>query len=157
MTSTSWHENLVNVIRGVIFQDDKLKELMMIPEAERKNIVSFRDKYFINEVLGDELLDNIPVRILYHLDEPYDIGGMNVRQDELFIDIYVERKHAYDYGVDRMLHRGHLIAERLEHLLCRGKKHYNLSFRCRQIADLTSKREGYDRVTAIMVYKHIYK
>ena len=151
----SWHENLVNTIRSVIFTDEELKTLMMIPEDEKDNIVAFRDKYFINTVTSDEVVGDIPVRITYRLDEPMETSSPNVVKNRLYFDIFVETKNAYNYGKDRMLHRGDLIADRLNHLLG-GKRHHNITFRCRGIYDMTSRREGFDRKTIVFMYKRIF-
>lgn len=150
-----WHENLVNVIRDVIFPDEILRDLMMIPEEDRDNIVAFRDKYFVNTVTSDEIIDDTKVKIAYRLDEPSETDSPNVVKNRLYIDIFVESRHAHDYGNDRMLHRGDLIASRLNKLIG-GKRLHNITFRCRGIYDMTSRREGYDRKTAVFMYKRIF-
>ena len=152
----SWHENFMGVIKDVIFADDKLKELMMIPENERGNIVAFRDKYCVNDVQSDALIDGIPVRILYYEDMPVETDSQVVVKPRIYFHIYVEKKHAHDYGQNRLLHRGELIASRLNVLLS-GKRLHNMTFHCRGIYDLASKREGYDHKTAVFMYKRIFK
>lgn len=151
----SWHENFMGVLRDVIFADTELKELMMIPEKDIKNIVAFRDKYFINEAQSDALLDGIPVRILYSEGEPTETDSIHIMKSRVFFHIYVESKHSYDYGTNRLLHRAELIASRLNKLLS-GKKIHNITFHCRGIYDQTSKREGYDHKVAVFMYKKIF-
>lgn len=152
----SWHENFMGVLRDVIFADEKLKELMMIPEAERGNIVAFRDKYCVNETQSDTLIDGVPVRILYYEDMPVETDSINIMKSRIYFNIYVERKHTHDYGSNRLLHRGELIASRLNALMS-GKKLHNMTFHCRGIYDLASKREGYDHKVAVFMYKRIFK
>ena len=151
----SWHENMVNVIRGVIFKDDVLKDLMLIPDTNKNNIVLFRDKYFTNDVISDEIMAGEGVKVVYYDGEPTDTSSIHFMKHRLYIDIFVKKENAHDYGLDRMLHRGELIGERLIHLLG-GKRHSNIKFFSRGIYDQVSKKEGYDRKTVVFMYKKIY-
>lgn len=59
----TWKDNLNDVVRDVIFNDQEMMDLMMIPKKDRENIIKFIDKYFIRNPAPDELVTNEDVRI----------------------------------------------------------------------------------------------
>lgn len=151
----SWYENMVNVIRHVIFKDTELKTLMKIPASDMNNIISFRDKYFIHGTITDTPITNEAVRILYSEEQPFETNAPNIFTHMLVFDIYVNDGVRWDASADRMQERGELIAQRLKQLL-HNKRHFNIKFMARGVYDLTCKLEGYTRKTIVFTYKRIY-
>lgn len=60
-----WYEDWQRMIRQIFFADEKLKELMLIPEGEKENLLAFIEKYFIATPAPDELVLNEDVRVLF--------------------------------------------------------------------------------------------
>lgn len=150
----TWEDNLVGVIRD-LFADDELKAMMLIPEAERGNIAIFRDKYFVNQPISDELTFTQKVRVLWSDQNPTESNSEHVMYHRIYCHVYVRKTEAYTYGTDRMLHRGKVIATKLKRLFC-NVPHENIRFSCRGIYDLPSKMEGYDHFCVVLRYKRIY-
>ena len=100
----TWKDNWNNVIRDVLFQDDVLMELMMIPEGT--TITKFIEKYFVEddesttEILTDEM-----VRIVYHGSEGADFGNPNVKSRYKEFDIYVKKEALHTATRDRLQNR----------------------------------------------------
>lgn len=150
----TWNDNIADVAKG-LYHDEELKTMMLIPEKDFNNIVAFRDKYCVNTVLSDEILKSENVVIIYRDEDPEESNSQNVMYHRLYFDIYVKRDQSYTYGDDRMISRGKAIATKLHHLICKTNWG-NIKFACRGIYDMTSKTEGYDRVTVVFRYKRIY-
>ena len=109
----TWDDNWNDVIRHVIFKDDKLRTLMMIPDGTP--ITKFIDKYFIEAENADEIITNEKVRICY-----YDSQGQNAENPNVFnrykeFDIYVKDDAVHNATEDRLKKRYKLIAERLRY------------------------------------------
>ena len=94
----TWQDNWNNVIRNVLFQDDKLKELMLVPKGT--DIITFQTKYFIRDGSTDELLTNEKVRIVHHDDQ----GSWTFNKDVIVkyknFDIYVNEDVEHTADVD---------------------------------------------------------
>lgn len=150
----TWAENIANTIRD-LYKDRELKVMMMIPEADMNNIVAFRDRYFTNSVVSDEILHGENVLVEYSDESPMDTDTDHIISNRIYVHVYVKREQAYTYGDDRMIHRGKMIATRIHHLMCK-KKHKNITFSCRGIYDMPSKLEGYDHCCAVFKYTRVY-
>ena len=98
----SWYENMVNVVRSVLFKDNELKALMMIPSSDANNIISFRDKYFIHATITDTPITNESVRVLYSEELPMETSAPNVFTHTIVFDIYVNDGVKYGAVADRM-------------------------------------------------------
>lgn len=151
----SWTQNMADVIREVIFQDEELKRLMMIPEGDQNNLSAFRDRYFIRGNPAGEIVGDEPVRIVYSEGEPSETSAPNIFKHRIEFSVYCQSKHCYDAAEDRTLHRGHLIGERLIQLLS-GKRLCNIRFYARGLYDQTIRMAGFERVSAVFTYKRIY-
>ena len=106
----TWKDNWNDVIRYVIFKDAPLKELMLIPE--NTSIVNFIDKYFIQNEVGDEILCDEKVRVVYYDSKGKDTGNKGVRLHYKEFDIFVRDDVLHTASDDRLQNRYDLIAER---------------------------------------------
>lgn len=158
MPVTTWVRDWNDVIRQVIWPDEELKSLMMIPEGT--NIISFIDKYFIRAGYTNTLLEHEDVRIVYS-----DLGGEdtavpNVKKNELCFDIYVRTEHLHTVGNDRLQYRTQLIANRLIQLLTKngkdGKYLGGYRFWVRKEQDLGTRTAGYVRYHVSFNYMKVY-
>lgn len=150
----TWQGNLANAIRD-IFQDEELKDLMLIPKADQDSLVAFRDRYFVNQPISDDLMFTQKVRVLYADENPTETRSPHVMYHRIYCHIFVKNTDTYNVGQDRMIHRGDLIAVRLKQLFC-DMPHENIKFTCRGMYDLSSKMEGYDHKCVVFRYKRIY-
>lgn len=112
----TWHDLWSDVLRDVIFPDETLKDLMLIPGTHKKNIKTFIEKYFIEDTLPDELVTDEDVRILYYETEGSGFGTPHVIQKYLEFDIFVRNTVLYTATSDRLQRRDKLILTRLKHL-----------------------------------------
>ena len=147
----TWQDNWNNVVRNVLFPDDKLKELMLVPTGT--SIVAFQDKYFIRDGSTDELLTNEKVRIVTHDDQgSYTFNkGVNVKYKNF--DIYCSEDVEHTADVDRLKSRQVLIAERIKYLLLRQKVCENIRFGYEDEYDLWTKTVGYKLYRLTFFYK----
>ena len=138
----TWNDNWNNVIRNVIYPDEKLRELMLIPEGT--DILKFTDKYFIRDGSTDELLTNEKVRIVCH-DEKMSrgLGSRKVTGHFKSFDIFVNEDVEHTATEDRLQSRQILIAERLKYLLLRQYNCQNLHFDFEDEYDQWTKTVGY--------------
>lgn len=98
----SWDDNWNNVIRNVLFEDEMLKDMMMIPSNERNNMLSFRDRYFIRDAMVDNLVTDEKVRIVYADSEGAPTNIPQLRRRYIEIDVYVKHEYEYSYSADRL-------------------------------------------------------
>lgn len=148
----TWDDNWENVIRYVIFKDEKQLSLMCIPEGT--TITKFIDKYFIEDENSDEILTDEKVRIVYYDSEGRDTGNMNVFNRYKEFDIYVKDNVVHNATDDRLKKRYKLIAERLKYLLLSEDHIYGLRFRCEDPGyNLYTKMVGYRRYHITFRYK----
>lgn len=110
----TWNDNWNNVIRYVLFKDEKLRELMLLPDNIRVN--EFILKYFIKDAAADELLVNEQVRITYYDTQGWHTNNKNVLIKYKEFDIYVKENVLYNATDDTLKSRANLIAERLRYL-----------------------------------------
>lgn len=138
----TWNDNWNNVIRNVIYPDEKLRELMLIPEGT--DILKFTDKYFIRDGSTDELLTNEKVRIVCR-DEKMSrgLGSRKVTGHFKSFDIFVNEDVEHTATEDRLQNRQVLIAERLKYLLLRQYNCQNLHFDFEDEYDQWTKTVGY--------------
>lgn len=106
----TWKDNWNNILRDVLFQDDLLKELMLLPED--CTIIQFIDKYFIEDENADEIMTDELVRITYYDSRGRETGNKNVRLKYKEFDIYVRKDVLHTATRDRLQNRYDLIADR---------------------------------------------
>lgn len=147
---TTWDDNM-NDVRRYLFNDEILKDLMLLPEESRENIVDFRDKYFVLGETADEVLRDEDVRIVYYTSEPHEIEN-KVFKHYLEMDIYVRKNRLYDVDRDRLKRRDVAIFERIHYLLTCRKHICRMSFRLSSNFDASLKTIGYKRYHCAFSY-----
>lgn len=148
----TWDDNWNDIIRYVLFKDEKLKSLMLIPEET--TITKFIEKYFIEDENTDEILTDEKVRVVYYDSQGRDTGNKNVFNRYKEFDIYVRYDVEHNADNDRLKKRYKLIAERLKFLLL-GRDHiYHMHFSCDDPGhNLYTKMVGYRRYHIVFRYK----
>lgn len=147
----TWQDNWNNVIRNVLFPDDKLKELMLVPIGT--DIMTFQKKYFIRDGSTDELLTKEKVRIVTN-DQPgswTSNKGVNLKYK--CFDIYVSEDVEHTADVDRLKSRHILISERIKYLLLRQWNCQGLHFQYEDEYDMWTKTVGYKLYRLTFFYK----
>lgn len=147
----TWKDNWNDVLRHVFFKDEKLRELMILPED--CGILDFVKRYFVEDMSPDELLVNEAVRIAWYDSEGGDSGNKNVKRKYKEFDIYVKQDHLHNATKDRLQNRCHLIAERLKYLLLRNDYVCRMRFEYEDDYDLWTKTVGYKRYHIAFSYK----
>ena len=147
----TWQDNWNNVVRNVLFRDDKLKELMMVPVET--DILTFQKKYFIRDGSTDELLSNEKVRIVAYDEEGSATFNKNVRVKYKNFDIFVSEDVEHTADIDRLRSRQVMIAERIKYLLLRQKVVEHLHFEYEDEYDQWTKTVGYKMYKLTFFYK----
>lgn len=147
----TWQDNWNNVVRNVLFPDDKLKELMMVPIGT--DIITFQKKYFIRDGSTDELLTTEKVRIVTHDDPGSDTFNKGVNIKYKNFDIYCSEDVEHTADVDRLKSRQVLVAERIKYLLLRQKVCEHIHFEYEDEYDLWTKTVGYKLYRLTFFYK----
>ena len=147
----TWQDNWNNVVREIIYPDEVLKELMLVPEDV--DIVTFTDKYFIRDGSTDELLTNEKVRIVHHDAQGFPTGNPHVRGKYREFDIFVSEDEEHTATDDWLQSRQILIAERLKYLLLRNRNCQNLRFEYEDEYDMWCKTVGYKMYRLTFYYK----
>ena len=147
----TWQDNWNNVVRNVLFQDDTLKTLMLVPSGT--DIVKFQKKYFIRDGSTDELLTNEKVRIVVHDDEGDDTFNKGVKVKYKTFDIYVSEDVEHTADLDLLRSRQVMIAERIKYLLLRQQVVENIRFKYEDEYDQWTKTVGYKMYRLTLFYK----
>lgn len=147
----TWQDNWNNVVRNVLFQDDRLKELMLVPQGT--DIITFQKKYFIRDGSTDELLTNEKVRIVSYDEEGSFTFNKAVRVKYKNFDIFVSEDVEHTADVDRLRSRQILIAERIKYLLLRQPVVEHLRFQYEDEYDQWTKTVGYKMYKVTFFYK----
>ena len=121
----TWSDDWNNIIRDIIFPDEELKRLMLVPQGT--SILDFIGKYFIRAGYTNTLLEHDDVRVIYGFVSEGSAGTENTTNNVLSFDIYVKHEHLHDADRDRMRYRTELIARRLHKLLTAQR--YNAGYR----------------------------
>jgi len=149
----TWHDNWNDAIRDILFPDAALKELMLIPVANLNNIKMFIERYFIEDVLPDELITDENVRVLCYETEGAKFGNPNVLKKYLEFDIFVRNAVLYTATTDRLQRRDKLIFKRIRELLTGCSHVCNLRFQYEDDYHLGTKTVGFRRYHAVFSYK----
>ncbi len=147
----TWKDNWNDIIRYVLFQDEKLKSLLLVPKGT--DISHFIDKYFIENTSGDEILIDEKVRVIYFDSEGGDTGNKNVKAMYKEFDIYVKEDALHNADRDRLKCRYDLIAERLRYLLTKEDYVCGMKFQYENAFNLWTKTPGYRRYHVVFSYK----
>lgn len=149
-----WVDEWNDIIRNVIYPDEKLKQLMCIPEGT--SIVNFIDKYFIRAGYTGALLKDQKVRIVYG-----DVGGVStdvpdILKHEISFDIYVKLDSLHNAQPDRLIFRTNLIADRINELLTKDRYLNGYRFWISTQSDLGTQTIGYARHNISFHYMKVY-
>ena len=149
--ASAWTKEWNDIIRHVLFADEELRELMLLPEDT--NIIKFIDNYFIRGGSTSKLLTNQKVRIIYgHTGQPLD-NTPYVSDNVLSFDIYVKEDVAHNVYDDRLEMRTQAIADRIKYLLTKDRYVINLyRFRCIGESDMATSTIGYTRYNISFKY-----
>lgn len=129
---------------------------MMIPLAERKNIMKFTSSYFIRSSMPDALIINEKVRVVYSDTEGAPMNISQMRRRYMAFDIYVKNEEVNTFDSDRLKLRQQLIARRIRYLLTNARKSCNIAFTTIDDFDLGTKTTGYQRYHLVMEYRKTY-
>jgi hypothetical protein len=127
--------------------------MMLIPAANRDNIKAFIEKYFVEDIMPDELLTDEDVRILCYETEGVKFGSDKVTKKYLEFDIFVKASVLYTATDDRLQRRDKLIFGRLKTLLTGETYVCNMRFTYEDDYHLGVKTVGYRRYHAVFSYK----
>lgn len=153
----TWSHHWKDIVRKVFFSDAELKRLMLIPDAEKDNIVTFIQKYFIESPSPDAILTSQDVRINHYDTEGGFSNHPKVVEKVLNFDIYVKSSKQLGVDSDGLVERDRLIFERIRELLVnKGSPVLGVKFSCMDDFPLVCKQEGFSRYHALFTYKKIY-
>lgn len=147
----TWKDNWNDIIRYVLFQDERLKKLMLVPEEA--DVIKFIEKYLIENTSGDEILTSEKVRVIYYDAEGQKTGNMDVKYVTKEFDIYVREDVLYGADRDMLKKRYDLIAERLRYLLTKETYVCGMRFKYEDAYNLWTKTAGYRRYHVVFSYK----
>lgn len=146
-----WINEFNDIIRFIIFPDEKLKTLMKLPPDT--NIISFIDNYFIRAGFTNKTLKDETVRIIYGDVGTKLAGAPHVLKQQMDFDIYVKLTDVHNACNDRLVYRTHLIAERIKELLTEQNEHLGgYVFRCIGESDMGTSTIGYTRHNISFAY-----
>lgn len=148
-----WINDWNDIIRHVIFSDKELMNLMKIPE--KTSIIDFIDRYFIRAGFTNKILSNEDVRIVYgSTSSATNIDG--VTSNVMNFDIYVKLENLHNVGVDRLVMRTQLIAQRIIYLLTRVRYNGVYRFYDPVEGDMGTSAVGYARYRVSLSYTRTY-
>jgi len=153
MQPDAWISDWNDILRNIIFKDDDLKELMMIPKGT--NIVTFIDRYFIRAGTSSVVLKDEEVRIIYSATS---VGTQTdkVSSNIISFDIYVKNDHLHDCCDDGLVFRTQMISQRLCQLLT--QKRYNGVYRFYDPndGDMNTSTIGYSRYNLTLSFTKVF-
>ena len=152
----TWEDNWNDAVRTILFPDERLKDLLLIPDRDRENIMKFITEYFVRFPMTDEVLADHKVRVIYDDEEPDDMNIAQAVKAKLVFDIFVKSDHLHDVEQDRLKDRAVLIADRIRHLLTRSTYVCGLRFRMGKQFGVGSRTIGYRRYRLVMNYHKTY-
>lgn len=147
----TWYDNLTSVIGEVLYKDQRLMELMLVPEKDRSNPVALRNQYLVMDDMADRVLVDEPVRILFDEDACVKIN-QHVQIKYVDFSIYVRTDQLYNVERSRLIRRDVRIAERIRHLL-HGRLLFDTQFQYEDSYPTPTRAEGYACFTVLFSYK----
>jgi len=154
MVSRAWIDDFNDIIRDVIFADDELRSLMLLPEDI--DILTFIDSYFIEGEGGSTVLVDEPVRIVYGTFAIGNAGNPYVTRNILSFDIYVRKEDAHNVENDRLVKRTQLITARLINLLTAKRYHGVYRFWVEGEGTKFTSTIGYSRYNVNFGFEKVY-
>ena len=145
-----------NGIYSMLYQDEELKDLMLIPEADYNNPAAFRDKYFINSQKTDKVLAvDVDCRVIFYKSAMVETENARVKKQAVVFEIFTKNHCQYGVGSNAFTRRDVAVAERLRELFGYETLR-NLSFRPLDQSDLAPGADGYNRYMASFEYKLVF-
>lgn len=153
MQPDAWIADWNDIIRNIIFKDDDLKELMMLPKNIK--LITFIDRYFVRAGTSSVVLKDEDVRIVYSATSVGTLGE-TVSSNIISFDIYVKNEHLHNCCDDGMVFRTQMIALRLRQLLM--KQRYNGVYRFfdPNEGDMNTSTIGYSRYNLTLSFIKLY-
>lgn len=145
-----------NRLYAMLYRDEKLKQLLLIPDSDFFKPALFRDKYFINSQKADAVIDNtVDCRVIFYQSAMTETGNERVQKQAVVFEIMVKRTHLYDVSDNAFVRRDKEIAERIYTILSR-KYLYGFQLRPMNKGDLEPSSEGYSRYMTAFEYKQVF-
>lgn len=156
MNLIQWANDWNNIIRDLIYPDETLRELMLIPTGS--TIIDFRDKYFIKAGYSSDLVTEQKVRIVYADMQGNPGVTPNTTQSLMTFDIFVKKDSLHNATNDRLMMRTELIAQRLLELFTKERyvKETGYRFWIGGAWDLGTRTTGYARYCLALNYVKVY-
>lgn len=148
--TTSWAMRWDDVIRDVIFPDEELASLMMIPE--NTDIITWVNKYFVDADMCTELVTDEDVRVLWYEEDSVSAANALVNRRRMAFDIYVRRDHLNDATNDLLQRRTKLISQKLQEILTDKGIVGHIGFQYVDDYSLGTKMVGYVRHHLVVQY-----
>lgn len=146
----TWAMRWDDILRDVLFPNEELAELMMIPAGT--NIVTWINKYFVDYSVCTELVTDEDVRVLWSEDQSSHTTNPLVNKRKIAFDIYVKTEHAKDATDDLLQSRARLISQKLTEMLTFPDVVGRVDFEYVDDYDIGTKMVGYTRHTLILSY-----
>ncbi len=153
MQQDAWISDWNDIVRNIIFKDDALRELMMLPKTA--TIIDFYEKYFIRTGTVSTVLKDETVRINYTMASISTLGE-RVGRNILSFDIYVKDKYQHNYSNDALTCRTELIALRLRQLLLGNRYNGVYRFYDPNEGDMNTSTIGYSRYNLTLSFTKVF-
>lgn len=124
---------------------------MLIPD--NTDIITFIDKYFLQNTSGDQLITTQSVRVLWYDSVGSNSGNKDVKNMNKQFDIFIKDNVSHNADNDRLRMRHDLIANRLRTLLTKQDVVCNMRFKYEDEYHLWTKIPGYRRYHVVFSYK----
>lgn len=137
-----------------LYQDTTLKDLMLIPTAEKNNLAKVRDTYIVDANGSDAIVTTENCKIMYYNVSLTGTNNQFVKWDGMIFKIFVKNSQEYTLtnGLDK---RQLAIADRLNEIL--GRQYVgDWKFEPVDKGSLFCGTSGYKLYFVRFAYKRIY-
>lgn len=149
-------DDILKNLMLILFNDEKLKDLMAIPIADRNDLILFRDKYCIADVNASASVDNtIPCRLVLSWLSIQQTRNADVAIRPLNVDIYTQKKRQYDVTNNALDRRQDMVTKRIKQLI-HNERISDFLFRSLNLGDLLSGNLDYSRCFILFNVKYIF-
>lgn len=151
-------KDIFKEIRLLFFNDQKLKDLMLIPDDKKDDLIAFRDYYCVTGVNNSPVVitNDVPVRLTISWMSGSKVNNNDrVLLRKFGIEVYVGLDYEYDTKNNALDRRAELILNRIIYLLSE-KRIKGFLFKLVDVGDLDSFNYDYMRSFATFNVKNIY-
>lgn len=150
-------KDIMKEIRLLFFNDEKLKNLMLIPDEKKSDLISFRDKYCVTGLNSSPIVitNDIPVRIAIGWMSGSKTNNERVLLRKFGIEVYVGLDYEYDSVGNCLDRRAEMIINRIISLLSQ-KRVGDFLFKVVDLGDLDTFSYDYTRSFVTFNVKSIY-